>query len=380
LEIDKAAAAARLSETDLRAWAQGQRVFISSVMAELSHERAAVAKAISEFGADAVWFEDFGGRDDDAQIAYLGEVRTCSVYLGILDHTYGRIQLSRLSATHEEYREAERAGLRMCVWVRDGNDFLADQAAFVQEVQVFHTTGHYVSADDLTQGVISRLAAIAAEEMSPWIKLGSIMLRAKSVEDDGQLTTIKASIHGPAIAHAVEQLRPRVSARNSEARLTYGWRSYGVRVVSVTTRTSTSRATLVTVVLERGKSQPSAGMSISYNLGGRQYSADDLVEYGLRRHLFGEHAPHDLHSMGGDVEDPLSELSDAPMSDDLFRATLGLGITEALIWSGRARRIEAIRISPSGSEGRRILIRWTGIDQNDADPVREVTGVLRPRS
>src|SRR3954447_24860664 len=105
LVIDAAAAAAAPTPAELAAWARDQRVFISSVMADLADERRAAAAAITDLGAEPVWFEAFGGRDDDPQAAYLAEVASSHVYLGILGRTYGRLLPSRLSATHEEYRE-----------------------------------------------------------------------------------------------------------------------------------------------------------------------------------------------------------------------------------------------------------------------------------
>lgn len=110
LVLDRAAAAEQPSPEDLRAWTAEQRVFISSVMAGLEEERAAVAEAVAGLGAEPVWFERFGGRDDDAETAYLSEVASSSVYVGLLAERYGRPLPSRYSATHLEYREAEQRG------------------------------------------------------------------------------------------------------------------------------------------------------------------------------------------------------------------------------------------------------------------------------
>ena len=133
--VDQASAAALPAETDVRDFLAGERVFISSVMATLADERAAVATAVSELGAEPIWFEAFGGRDADPEAAYLAEVRSSTIYVGILGASYGRIHPSRFSATHEEYREAERRGLRMSVWTVAHENWDGDQERFVQEVQ-----------------------------------------------------------------------------------------------------------------------------------------------------------------------------------------------------------------------------------------------------
>lgn len=46
--------------------------------------------AVERAGAQAVWFERFGGRDDDPEGAYLAEVGRCTVYVGILGERFGR--------------------------------------------------------------------------------------------------------------------------------------------------------------------------------------------------------------------------------------------------------------------------------------------------
>lgn len=154
--IDSSAALARPEQAAIAAWAQNQRVFISSVMSDLQSERVGVAAAVAEYGATPVWFENFGGRDDDAEAAYLAEVRSCTLYIGILGRTYGKLGQSRRSATHQEYREAEKAGLNVSVWVRAGDDFEGDQLTLINEVRTFHTTGTFTTAEDL-QAKVARV-------------------------------------------------------------------------------------------------------------------------------------------------------------------------------------------------------------------------------
>lgn len=117
VHVDLAAAAARPTPDAVAGWAADQRVFVSSVMGGMTAERRAVVAGIEQVGAQPVWFEGFGGRDDDAELAYLSEVASSTVYVGILGRTYGRLQKSRRSATHDEYREAERRGLRIRAYV-----------------------------------------------------------------------------------------------------------------------------------------------------------------------------------------------------------------------------------------------------------------------
>lgn len=104
--VDLAAAAETPTEADIRAWASGQRVFISSVMGGMRDVRTAAADAVERLGATPVLFERFGGMDADPSDAYLGQVRSSSIYLGLLGRAYGRQLPSGFSATHEEYLTA----------------------------------------------------------------------------------------------------------------------------------------------------------------------------------------------------------------------------------------------------------------------------------
>ena len=144
-----------LDDGELRDWARNQTVFVSSVIVGMEAERSAVADAVQRFGARAVLFERLGGRDDDAETAYLEGVRASDIYVGILGPRYGRPDHTGYAATHVEYNEAVRTGLRLSVWTtadpRDG-----PQNDFVDSVRVFNTTGSYRSPDQLATGVERR--------------------------------------------------------------------------------------------------------------------------------------------------------------------------------------------------------------------------------
>lgn len=88
LIIDRGAAAEIPSRDAVSEWAYGRRVFVSSVMSELPGERQAAAEAVRAVGGSAVMFEQFGGRDADPEDAYLAEVETSDIYVGILGRRY----------------------------------------------------------------------------------------------------------------------------------------------------------------------------------------------------------------------------------------------------------------------------------------------------
>jgi hypothetical protein len=95
----------------------------------------------------------------------------------------------------------------------------------------------------------------------------------------------------------------------------------------------------------------------SYNVQGRSYTADDLTELALRQSLFGTPAPEGLLSVSGGLGDPLGRLPRG-LSAETYRAVVELLVTEALIEAGRASRVDRVLVSPSGPEGRRVLVEW----------------------
>ena len=102
LLIDRAAAAEVPRDETVREWARDKRAFISSVMAELPEERAAAANGIRSLGARPVLFEEFGGRDADPLDAYLGEVETSQIYVGILGQPLSLCSSGQRTEHHDD--------------------------------------------------------------------------------------------------------------------------------------------------------------------------------------------------------------------------------------------------------------------------------------
>ena len=196
----------------MRAWAADQHVFVSSVMAGMTAEREAAVGAIGSIGAHPVWFEAFGGMDDDPEDAYTAQVASSDVYLGILGSRYGKPLKTGYSATHAEYNEATNRGLRISVWTtsaeQDGR-----QRDFLDEVRVFHTTGTYTSHDDLAERVERRLRAIAADALAPWVKVGPAVFRASSIHDDGKTLTVVARVRDDTVTASLLSRRPDADVR-----------------------------------------------------------------------------------------------------------------------------------------------------------------------
>lgn len=381
IEIDQSGTAPRPDAASFSSWASDQRLFISSTMRALTPLRRSLANAIADLGAHPVWFEDFGGRDDDAEVAYLGEVATSTIYLGILGREYGRIdKTQRLSATHAEYREAERLGLPVSVWVQHEDAMLADQYNFLSEVRLFHTTGSFTDETDLVNKVSRRLEAMCADAVSPWAKLGDAVIRAREITDDGRHVVLRAAVHSRDVLAILEGLRP-TSFNSREVRLTWAGRSVPVRVTEVTTTTTASRSTAVVIEMERGNSNSGGspfGMTASFSFGNTRYTSDDLAVLDMRRLLFREQVPAGLHTFGGPIRDFTVDLPGKALPTALYQAVFTLLVTEALIESGRALHMESAQVSPLGPGGRRVRITWAGHTDRGGRPTRVSVDGLMP--
>lgn len=374
LVID-AAVAGRPDETDLNAWLCEQRVFVSSVMAGMADLRRAVADAVRETGATPVYFEDFGGRDDDAESAYLGEVASSTIYLGILSSAYGPLQKTRRSATHEEYREAERLGLHISVWVDRNADARGDQLSFRDEVRLFHTTGSYTDIDDLARSVVRRLREIATADLSPWVKLGDLVFRARSVHDNGNRLELVATIRDQVLLAEIERLRPGDWSKRVR-RLTYNGQSVLVRVLSVGTTAKTARSSEVVLTMERIV-DAEVGTPMSISFGSRTYAPEETAELLVRKALFGDSVPRALLTIGGRIDNPFEALPRIGLSDELQRAVIRLLLTEALVVSGRVARVVRMSISPDGPAGRRAIIGWASpARRGQPSALGEAEGIL----
>ena len=375
--IDRAAAAELPSVENIREWALDKRVFISSVMSELAAERLAVAASIRTEGLTAVMFEEFGGRDADPQDAYLAEVDTADIFVGILGRTYGKPLKTRFSATHTEYLHAEKASLRIAMWTTDTNEREGPEQSFLDEVRTFHVVPPYRSVLDLETQVGQRLRSIAAEDLAPWCKLGQIVFRASEVDDHGDHIFVTARVKDDSVGRALEGTRGGDGWSSAKGlRLTWAGRSKQVdvdkvRVTSTSARSRTFRIELS--VTER------RGRGLEYSMNG--LSPDDLTDVALRMVLFGEQNPLTRQHMGFAVEmdDPLQSLRDNPVSEEIIRPLSELFVTDVLVGSGKAERVVTFKLGIPVRQRRSLFLQWETPRRhiNDRATIRELKGEVR---
>ena len=83
------------------------KAFVSSLITGMEAFRDAAREAVETARFVPVMAEDFGALPTTPQVACLAELRDSDVMVLMLGERYGAVQPSGLSATHEEWREAQ---------------------------------------------------------------------------------------------------------------------------------------------------------------------------------------------------------------------------------------------------------------------------------
>jgi hypothetical protein len=350
LLIDRAAAAARPDDQAIRDWATDQRVFLSSVIDGYREYREAAVAAIEAVGAEPVWFERFGGRDSDPNEAYLSEVRSSTVYVGLLGARYGRPLADRYSATHQEFLEAERSGLRTSVWAQEDIEREGPQQSFLEEVRAFGVTGGYRTPQELQRRVEERLRALAAEDLSPWVKLGGLVFRAREIRERSGTVVVRAVVRDQDVIAALRAFDERHGRHTTL--LSFPDRTVGAEVQAVATTTRAARA--VEFELELKVSQPPQPTRIAFN----RASWDELTNLAIRVSWFGEPNPLGLMQHMAQISNPFPALQQAGVSEESLRPIARLMMSEILVVERGIERLVRFQLGRSIRGRRRLAIGY----------------------
>lgn len=343
-----------LTTTELRAWMSEQTVFVSSVMADMTAERDAARTVVEGMGGRVSMFERLGGRDDDAETAYLVGVQSSDVYVGILGERYGKPEPSGYSPTHSEYNEAIRAGLRISVWATTG-DMDGRQRDFLNEIRTFHTSGSYSSPDELREGLQRRLEELASAARSPWCKVGPVLFRARRYIDDGTRITVEALIRNNRVLSTLEGMRPDNQYPIRRSRITCVGRSQAVDIDAVVVEATPGRAWWVRVKATKNHKMYDKIVLLAVGLGRRSF--DDLTELALRIPLLGEPNPLGLMAFMAKIRNPLFDLYQLRLDEDSFMGAAEVLLVDSLVSSGRVGRVTEFQIGPARS-GRLLRLEW----------------------
>lgn len=367
LLIDQRSASLAASEEDFRAWAAGRRVFVSSLITDMPDERAEVRRAIESVGATAVMFEDLGAQDVSAEQAYLSGVRSSEIYVGMWGSRYDVRMPDGYSATHAEFLEAERGGLRLCLFVHGeaGGDMDGSQRDLIQGVRNLYTTSPWRDPADLGRRVRRRLEELAAEELAPWVRVGRALFRAREITNDGKTISLTAAVRSDAVHVELVRLR---DSRSGGVPFASPHTALPVQIVELSTRTVSTighdeRLTLVT--------QEQRGSSMRASIDG--LSADEVFQRSLSGGPFG------TSTLGQQMEwldrpiDPLEPLRGRGLDDSVLRPVARLLFAERLITEQAASRVDSFALGPSHQGGRRLRATWTPpqvyVNQPDPAPV-----------
>jgi hypothetical protein len=131
------------------------KIFLSSVISGFETFRATATAAISSLGHTIVRAEDFAASPNSPQRSCLDGVRQSDVVVLLLGGRYGFKQPSGLSATHEEFREANKSR-PVFAFVQFGVQREAEQVIFLEEVQAWTSgiyTGEFSTAEQLRKRI-----------------------------------------------------------------------------------------------------------------------------------------------------------------------------------------------------------------------------------
>ncbi len=262
------------------------------------------------------------------------------------------------SPTHEEYREARARGKRISFWIAaDGSRRQGDARDFVQEVQVFHTTGGFNDPDDLVRRVVERIAEIAADDESPWVKVGDAVFRADRIRDEGTRLEIQATVRDDKVARYLEGLRAPQQWGSASVRVTTQDRSGEATIESIATETTSRSVRHLSIV---ASIQWPDGWSGGMESGIGGLSPADLTERGLRAALFGEPLPQEIGGMSFMVDsaDPLEPLRGEVMAEGSIEPVARLLLVEHLVGDRKAGGIERLEIGPPHRGTRRLRLAY----------------------
>lgn len=353
LLIDQRSASQAASEGDIKAWANGRRVFVSSLITDMPEERAAVRNAIQSVGATPVMFEDLGAQDISAEQAYLSGVRNSEVYIGMWGPRYGVRMPDGYSATHAEFIEAEQNGLRLCLFVHDESGSAMDgpQRDLIQSARNLYTTSPWGDPADLGRRVRRRLEALASEELAPWVRLGRTLFRAREITSDGRTISLMATVRSDAVHAELVRLRDNGAGPTPFAS------PHAAVPVQITELTTTiistnghdERVTMAT------QGQRMTNMRASMN----GVSADEVARRSFSDGLFATSMLDPQLGWLARPIDPLAQLRGLNLDDSVLRPVARLLLFERLITEQAASRLDSFALSPSYQGTRRLRATWT---------------------
>ena len=205
---------------------------------------------------------------------------------------------------------------------------------------------------------------MAAQELSPWVRVGRTVFRAAQIDHDGRTITVAADVRSNAVHAELERLR---EYRSSDVPFAAPHLARRVQIAGLGSRTvssATHHETLTLTVQEHHCA------SMRYSMSGM--SADDIARQTLEDGLFGTTTLRETHFLPAPV-DPLEPIRGLGLDDAIVRPVARLLITEHLITTEAASTVDAFILGPERQGRRKLRVTWTPgspyIDAPDPHPV-----------
>ncbi|MGA7704188.1 MAG: hypothetical protein WB998_04765 [Solirubrobacteraceae bacterium] len=240
--------------------------------------------------------------------------------------------------------------MRTTVWAQEGVEREGPQQSFFDEVRAFGVTGNYGTPAELRKRLGTRLREIAAEDLSPWVKLGGLIFRATEVEERGADIVVRATVRDQAVIAAVRALTEGPGRRSML--LSYADRTVMANIQTVAGITRAGRA----VAFEIGLKSSPVGQPTRVTFNGIPWA--DLSKLAVRVSFFGE--PNQLGMMNhmALLPNPFAALAEAAVAEEAIRPISRLLVSEILIVERGVQRLTTFQLGKEISGHRRLKLGW----------------------
>jgi hypothetical protein len=246
--------------------------------------------------------------------------------------------------------EAERSGLRTSVWAQEDVEREGPQQSFLDEIRAFGVTGGYRTPEELQRGIEQRLRALAAEDLSPWVKLDGLLFRAREIRERSGAVVVRAIVRDEDVIATLRAFDERHGRRTTL--LSFSDRTAGAEVHSVATTTRAARA--VEFELELKVSQPPQPTRIAFN----GMSWDELTKLAIEVSFFGVPNPLGVMQHMAQLPNPFPALQAAGVAEEALRPIARLLISEMLIVERGIERLVGFQLGRSIRGRRRLRIGY----------------------
>lgn len=229
------------------------KVFLSSTYIDLTEYRNKATQAIERLNHQVRRMEVFGARSTEPQIASLGEVDACDIFVGIYAHRYGyKPPHSDISITEAEFRHAKSAGKAILCFVIDDeypwpprmvehDPGMSSLSAFKTEISPLLVTEKFTTPDDLALKVGTSVALHISESFAPLVSGLRDVIENNSggsppnrqAVDDALSAVI--GIANRTFRYMASRRRLEPTNLNEEAELSQGWKDAGLKLRALPT-------------------------------------------------------------------------------------------------------------------------------------------------